>query len=962
MAEPDDLSAVFDVPDLWKGSKWHAQLNGNLDGPNPFFSPSLKNDLDSDFVQLSSIAVEKNGFFQLPSLQPEEAEPEITTSSNEISTPKESIHDAEPTDDLWMDMNEPDAKTAEHKTWDGFIAGTATVGQPHMVTEAGAGVYDALLTWSMDPLELKNSDIPIIDSKAYFTSLLALALGQESVFFFRSDKGRSLAPALPSMRVSGYSRDVLEGLEKQCHKCGLMFLELQSFVQTTYSKRTNRCGVALAGALDQVLKDVQQHVAVSGQNPRSLLELQSTVKGLLAILAPFRRLTSKFRKGYTDEHVLSYVFHEAYSVDYGEEQLRGIMREVLQRVSQPWIEFLEEWIGTKREEGLPLTKANVGESKGFIKVDKEKYMDDFGQEVEDVDFRLDENKMPHFMPYDIAKSIFETGKNLRFIRTCHPEHPLATPNILDVTRPPKIGWLYDWDAIHELEARVNEYRANLFDAVQRARTHQEPDQHEEQDLLKRYMLPLAAGAELQYHGIEANQMEQRLLASIEQFNQPLPDHGAEDSLSQVIRQRLSGAYRPPTQRPDFAPHWSLLPVLSFGGIASAQSHVVNQESLRLLFSRHDLRSHLKMHRDFHMFGNGLFVSRLSHALFDPELETAERQAGVARQGGVMGLRLGGRDTWPPASSELRLALMGVLAESFTSDNGFSKERLTSISRDSTELPGDLSFGVRDLSEEEIEKCMNPDSLEALDFLRLSYKAPGPLSSIITPVILTQYDRIFKFLLRILRMLYVINQLFRDVNSRTTHWYDPEDISYRFAREAHHFVSGITSFFFDSGIAIPWQAFEAKLDKIESDLNNPDLSSTPETVESPDRLREFHSRVLDRIMLSLFLRKRQQPVLKLLDEIFVSLLAYSKFSRTKAMGIGPDTGPEETREEIKRLYKNFKTKVQIFATVCRALTEKSRSTSNKVSDDLGLKQEGIGEDHMVAQLLMKLEMNNYYSKG
>ncbi|KAJ4149685.1 hypothetical protein NW754_001120 [Fusarium falciforme] len=869
---------------------------------------NYSDDLDSGLVQLSSIAVEKNGFFQLPPLQPEEAEPEVTTSSNDVPTPKETIHDAEPTDDLWMDIDEPEAKAAEHKTWDGFIAGGSTVGQPHMVTEAGAGVYDALLTWSMDPLELKNSDTPIIDAKAYFTSLLALALGQESVFFLRPDKGRSLAPALPSMRVSGYSRDVLEGLEKQCHKCGLMFLELQSFVQTTYSKRTNHCGVALAGALDQVLKDVQQHVAVSGQNPRSLLELQSTVKGLLAILAPFRRLTSKFRKGYTDEHVLSYVFHEAYSVDYGEEQLRGIMREVLQRVSQPWIEFLEEWIGTKREEGLPLTKANVGESKGFIKVDKEKYMDDFGQEVEDVDFRLDENKMPHFMPYDIAKSIFETGKNLRFIRTCHPEHPLATPNILEVTRPPKVGWLYDWDAIHELEARVNEYRANLFEAVQKARTHQAPDQHKEQDLLKRYMLPLASGAELQYHGIEADQMEQRLLASIEQFNQPLPDHGAEDSLSQVVRQRLSGANRPPAQRPDFAPHWSLLPVLSFGGIASAQSYVVNQESLRLLFSNHDLRSHLKMHRDFHMFGNGLFP------------------------------------------------------ESFTSDNGFSKERLTSISRDSAELPGDLSFSVRDLSEEEIEKCMNPDSLEALDFLRLSYKAPGPLSSIITPVILTQYDRIFKFLLRILRMLYVINQLFRDVNSRTTHWYDPEDISYRFAREAHHFVSGITSFFFDSGIAIPWQAFETKLDKIESDLNNPDLSSTPETVESPDRLREFHSRVLDRIMLSLFLRKRQQPVLKLLDEIFVSLLAYSKFSRMKAMGIGPDTGPEETRDEVKRLYKNFKTKVQIFATVCRALTEKSRSTSNKVSDDLGLKQEGIGEDHMVAQLLMKLEMNDYYTKG
>ncbi|KAF5001768.1 hypothetical protein FDECE_10850 [Fusarium decemcellulare] len=954
MAGSEDLAAVFAVPQFWQTSKWLNQLDRDLDAPNPFFSSRLKNDLDSDLVTLSAVAVQENGFFKLPPIQPEnEPEPETTTSSDTTPATAETPDDAAP-DDIWMTTDKPEQKAPEHKTWDGFIAGTTMASQPPLVAEAGPAVYDALLSWSIDPLELKNSDVPVIDVKAYFTSLLALALGQESVFFSRQEKGRSFTPALASMRVSGYSKDILRGLEKQCHRCGSMLLELRSFVQTTYSKRTSRCGVALAGALDQILKDAQQHVALHGQNPRSLLELQSTVKGLLAILAPFHRLTSKFRKGYSDEHVLSLVFHEAYSVDHGEEQLREIMREVLQRVSQPWIEFLEEWIGTRREKGLPLTKANVGEGKGFIKVDKEKYMDDFGHEVEDIDFRLDESKMPHFMPYDIAKSIFETGKNLRFIRTCHPEHPLATANILDVTKPPKAGWLYDWDAIHKLETRVQEYRDNLLDAVNQAHIQQlDPE-------LQKQVYHYQPGHELQLHGVEQGQMEQFLLNSIERFNEPLPDYSANDSLSQVVRQRLSGTYRPPTNGFDFAPHWSLLPVLSFGGIASAQSHVVNQESLRLLFSNHDLRSHLKMHRDFHLLGSGLFVSRLSHALFDPDLETAERHAGVARQGGVMGLRLGGRDTWPPASSELRLALMGVLSESFESDNTFTKEKLVSISRDSSELPGDMSFAVRDLSEEEIEKCMNPDSLEALDFLRLSYKAPPALSSIITPVILTQYDRVFKLLLRIIRMVYVVNQLFRDVNARTTRWGDPEDVSYRFTREALHFVSGITSFFFDVGVAIPWQAFEAKLDKIQVDLNSQDTNSTPEKVESPDRLREFHSRVLDRIMLSLFLRKRQQPVLKLLEEIFTAVLDYAKFSRTKALGRSQDTESGE-KEELKKLYANFKRKVQIFITVCRALTEKSRSTSNKVSDDLGLKQEGIGEDHMVAQLLMKLDMNDYYTK-
>ncbi|GKU01343.1 gamma-tubulin complex component 6 [Fusarium langsethiae] len=958
-----DPAAVFAIPDFWKSSKWLHNLSANANTRDPFFSSGLRDDIDSDLVQLGQVSLEKSGFFKLPTqfgLQSElDPETDVTTS-NDDSVPTESVHSLEPEENIWADTDEPVKNPPERKTWDGFIAGTPAGRQPLMASEAGATVYDAFLSRPTDPPELKSSEVPVVDIKAYLSSLLALALGQESVFFSKQEGGRSFKSRIPSMRVTGYSKDVLRGLEKQCHRCGSMLFELRSFVNYTYAKRTSKCGVALAGAIDQILKDVQRYVALHGQTPRSLLELQSTVKGLLAILVPFQRLTSKFRKGYSDEHVLSFVFHEAYSVDYGEEQLRGIMREVLQRVSSPWIEFLEEWIGTRQEEGIPLAKANVGASKGFIKVDTEKYTDDFGHECEDVDFRLDDNKMPHFMPFDIAKSIFETGKNLRFIRECHPEHPLASAHIINATQPPKVGWLYDWDAIEDLEKRVTTYHDDLLRAIRDCSPHQ-------QALVSEGSKHTTKAVDTTAFPDECGEPESRFLGALTaRMDEPLPDVvSKEDTLSQILRERLVQSVtrksKPPTSGFDFTPHPSLLPVLSFGSIASAQSDVVNQESLRLLFNNHDLRGHLKMHRDFQLFGSGMFISRLSHALFDPDLETAERRMGVARQGGVMGLRLGGRDTWPPASSELRLALMGVLAESFDLDNEFATNKLASISRDASELPGDMSFAVRDLTQEEIDKCMNPDSLEALDFLRLSYKAPTALSSIITPVILTQYDRIFQLLLRIMRMVYVVNQLFRDVNARTSRWADPEDISFRFTREAHHFVSGITSFFMDAGVAIPWQAFEAKLDKIQADLKDPlNTKGSPDNVESPDRLREFHSRVLDRIMLSLFLRKRQQPVLNLLEEIFSAVLEYAKFSRMKAIekNQAPDSG--ET-QEMHRLYKKFKTKVQIFITVCRALTEKSRSTSNKVSDDLGLKQEGIGEDHMVAQLLMKLDMSDYYTK-
>lgn len=366
-------------------------------------------------MHIGPLDLERTGFFKLPSLELTKDE---RPDANEVAEDAQSIIaqstiSTGTTTDLWIGLDQRPTKSPEHRTWEAFINRSPPTRQPLLITEAGPAVYDALLCWSTDPLQLNNADVPTVEANAYLSSLLALAAGQESVFFQRDDKTQTFTSTLPKLRISGFSRDVLLGLEKRCLACGSFILHLHSFVQSTYLKRSTRCGVALASALEQILNVVQQHVALNGRHPRSLLQLQSTVKGLTAILEPFRNLTLKLRRGYSDEDVLSIVFHQAYSVDYGEEQLREIMREVLRRVSQPWVEFLEEWIGTRREHGIPFTKSNLGERRGFVKVSSETYMDDFGQEVEEVDFHLDGEKMPHFMPADITKSIFETGKNLR---------------------------------------------------------------------------------------------------------------------------------------------------------------------------------------------------------------------------------------------------------------------------------------------------------------------------------------------------------------------------------------------------------------------------------------------------------------------------------------------------------------------------------------------------------------------
>lgn len=301
----------------------------------------------------------------------------------------------------------------------------------------------------------------------------------------------------------------------------------------------------------------------------------------------------------------------------------------------------------------------------------------------------------------------------------------------------------------------------------------------------------------------------------------------------------------------------------------------------------------------------------------------------------MGLRLSGRESWPPASSELRLALMGVLAESYAGSGTGKKAGV---------LPGDMdiSFAVRDLSEGEIERCVDPDGLEALDFLRLSYKPPAALRVVFTPVVMVKYDKVFRLLLRVLRMLYVVDQLFRDVVLYAA-WED--GLVFKFRAEASHFVTRLAAYLFDTGVAVPWRRFEGWLDGVEGGLGRSDGKGT--SYGGPDRIRERHEQVLDEIMAGLLLRRRQRPVMGLVEEVFGSILG---FARVLRRGDGGE-------EEVQRLYATFRKKVEVFITVCRGMSEKVGTGRGNGAEDEGRP----GEENSIVSLLLLLDMSGHFAE-
>lgn len=873
------------------------------------------------------------------------------TSGNEAVDQKEEDGDF----DIWMiQEQEPLQEPANYQSWDSFTIEGYHEPQTAYLTEAGSRVFDTALAAEEDFLKVGNINHDVVDSKVFATSVLALGLGRNSMFFIWDTEKRSFSATLQNFRVSGYTAQSLEGFLAPFYDCGNMTRFLQDFVEKTYLSKKSPGWIALAESISTVLATIQSQLSVSPSDYDTILQLQALFQPAHSVLTCFKRLVTRSLPKKSDEAILSTLFEEIQILEHRTDSLREILLEILSRASTPWLEFTSEWLGLRREVGLPLTKQGPGKS--FVKVDNKEWIDEAGLESSEPDFVLDHEKVPSFIPLEDAHAIFEVGRSLRVLRNHHIGHPLSRMEMVESVAPPTLEWRYSWQDILDIETKALKYEQDLTAAL---RIFSKSGSLEENTATEpRYELH---NFDLEFFGKPEEEMRSHVMASIMQLDSELEKPSAPDRLKQLLQACLS-SNSSSLQPYDsiFSPPISLAPLLSFNPIIAAQARVINTVCMQLFFRSHKLRDHLFLQRDFHLLGNGIFSSRLSHALFDPELESAERKKGVALSGASMGLRLSGRDTWPPASSELRLALMGILTESYASNHPADSSG-TGGYVDQGNLPGDLSFAVRDMSEEEIQKCMDPNSIEALDFLRLSYKPPAPLEAILTPIILFKYDQLFRQLVRTLRMLFVVSVLFRDATNRTSSWQNIDPSAQKFRIEAHHFISSICGYFFDTGIASAWSKFEKKLDEIEERMESDDFSLGQN--DGLDKLRDYHERVLDKMLFALFLRKRQKPVMQLLEEIFGIILRFSKYSRGKALGVRVDA---KEQHNVKVMYEKFKKRVGVFITVCKGLSEK-KGYGEKAFDPRArtgglFDTTDLAEENTVGQLVLRLEFSGYYTKG
>ena len=783
-------------------------------------------------------------------------------------------------------------------------------------------MFDAALAKDGDQLDTGR----VVTGGVLLDSLWNLGLGRSSILFAYNSKLRTFVPAIANVRSSGLSLAAGQSLIAHFIQTGNTFLYLRSFMERTFASTSSiPARVALATCVSTILSTFEEHLGRHSQTIASLLQLQRLFGKPRDILIHIARVVDAVKNAKSNEQLSSMLHHHVLELEEGDQHIYRLSTEILCRVAKPSMELVGEWIGlTNDMQVLPITERD-----SFVE------LEDNPENQGPPEYSYNPEMMPRYISTEDGSTIFKIGNSLRFLKLHHPEHPLAALDKFEV-QPPELEWKFGWQDIEAISAKATAYEASLRSAIlkfafispKNMATSKRPTPIQSQ-------VPSAGLGTISEFEKYIEESAQLFDAHPKQTSETLPDN------LQVLLEDLLSNGTDHQSPATFSPPMSITSALSFRPLFTAQAKLVNATTLRLFFRSHHLRMHISLQRQYQLLGDGVFSSRLASALFDPELETAERRKGTMRSGVHMGLQVGSRSTWPPASSELRLALMGVLSESYYSSalyhSSFPLANSTNENagrRDQDELPGQLNFAVRQLTEPEMEKVMDPDTLYALDFLRLQYVPPSPINLVITSAALEKYDQIFKFLLRLLRMLFVVAHLPRQYTNVECQL---------FRMEAHHFVTALSIYIFQTGIAEHWHHFSSFIDTIESRIADEDATGELGTrvTQGLASLRDAHETCLDSIMFSLLLRRRQKKVMTLLEEIFDHILLFAKIQRESK---------EDGRESVRELYAKLRGKIRVFISVTRGLTGKKGYGKGK----------GTSEENTLERLGVLLEMNGYFA--
>ncbi|GAM85215.1 hypothetical protein ANO11243_032190 [Dothideomycetidae sp. 11243] len=769
-------------------------------------------------------------------------DPPSCASDNELSSSDAAGPDLWSISDICKAEYEP-----RLKTWDAFLHLAQPDQHPSLLSEAGPRVFDALLS------ERQVDGRLLLDPELALRCLSLLAQGRSSPLFFRnaSDPGFS-AFEQGHFRVSGLSDSTLESLIRDCKSIGDRTTSVVDFTEDVLRARhSSVTQVAMATCFRILLDADHRRLAKTSPSLRSFVQLQSLFK-LTDVLLD---LLCQLRDGYTaaidERSVLESIFVTLSRLLASQSVLSHTCRAIRLTIAGPIVARLLQLLGLRQIELADHEPANT-------------FVDDLvsnhsanntGSDQAMFGLLTDEERI-------IARDIVQ---GLGLLRDASSSHPLIQGHC-----PSSLEALF-MDDTHTVNTDMIQQRAKEYEEAVMLALHDAPPPESTRGL---------DDSSFHQDFFKADSESTYLDTFVDLGNRfsEIPD------IESALDNSLSLAFEKDVDKSEVLDrgHESLLCVEEqsimqpLRPLVNSQSRLVNHAVMRVVFLGENLLDHLSLQRQYHLFGNGLFLKRLQMALFD---STASSPRDRAKVEGNFGLRMDARSSrWPPASSELRLSLAGILSDSYANTSNIKTK----------DLPGGLSFAVRELSEGEITAVLDPSSPQALDFLRLQYHPTPGLQTVFTPHILTKYDSIFRFLLSLTRQSHLTKIMTHTLSSQ------PRSRIHSFVHQAAHVISTLTTHIFDLGIAVPWDGFITSVQDMQKFL-----SSHPDRQIRISTLADMHTSALDRIRTRLFLRGRHSAIHDGIYKVFTAVLQASAALALQEINTDILRRIDELKQDLRR---------------------------------------------------------------
>lgn len=835
------------------------------------------------------------------------AESTSASETGEDCSKDEFSRDEEELEDLWSLKDVVDGrKEPKLLSWDTFLNSQAGRPQSAYLSEAGPACVDAVLDSRVSGI---NNKLPKLvgQHQDFLRSIFELGVGRDSLLYRYDQKRASFVLVIQDFGLSGISSEVQNGVLHDMLKMGNCIRELEAFV---LEPKVNPLSIALSSAVSTILYSIKAQLQTSKNRIRSIIQLKDLFFRPSCLLETLQHLVKSIGTTASARESIIKLTHESEHWVLQHAWQAPLLHEILRRTSAPWRSALEAGVGLQPGPAASETWTLL-------------LSETFGTR-ERTSARGEEAVLK-----PIDEVVSESRRCLVILRGEQADHPLVDSSNIPFSR---LQWQVSWEDILQIEVQANEYEQSLKEAV------------------FKYNGGTSAENSSPRHGemgeVSSSPSNEFILVDLDEphvLGRGLGcgSSSVESSLSKLTTAALTAEIEPsdPAAHSELYPPFCQSLSLSLMPLLNAQSRLLSFSTFHLLFKTHSLLSHLSLQHRFQLLSDGPFASRLSRALFDPDQVSGEGSSAIE---GTTGLHLQARDTWPPANSELRLVLMGILRECYHRPDG-------SGGRKGDDLPGNLSFAIRDLTAEEQEKCRDVRSVQALDFLRLQYTPPPVLESVITKSSLRKYDLIFKYMLRLLRMQVIAQGLLRDVACKDGR---VDGISQRLRIDIQHFISTLASYSSNEAIGMTWSRFQGLLTKIEAAIEEGDYEGTIATAGSLLGLERLHETALDRMIKALFLHRRHTQVREIIEGIFQLILRFNTIveERRNEERITDDDALKihrELKRQIGRLVRHLRPQVSCF-------------TANKDvewdANGLSLKGGSPPFEH----LLLKLDLFGYFT--